>query len=68
MCIVYKSLICKNLLPALGIVIVTIILLTINEFTELTFVKDYAFIFIIAAMLFGVWLTKLSYRLKDKNN
>lgn len=52
----------KNLLPAAGIIIVTIILVVINEFTETTFIKDYAFVFIIAGMLFGVWLTKLSDR------
>ena len=50
----------KKILPAAGIIIVTIILITINEFTELTFIKDYALIFIIAGMLFGVWLTKIS--------
>lgn len=54
----------KLLLPAVGIVIVTIILLAINEFTETTFIKDYALILIIAGMLFGVWLTKLSDRSK----
>jgi hypothetical protein len=56
----------KNMIPAIGIVIVTIILVAINEFTEMTFIKEYALLFIIAGMLFGVWLTKLSDRLKDK--
>jgi hypothetical protein len=56
----------KNLLPAAGIIIVTIILVIINEFTDLTFIKDYALLFIIAGMLFGVWLTKLSDRPKDE--
>ena len=50
----------KKLLPAIGIVIVTIILVIINEFTEWTFIKDYALIFIIAGMLFGVALQRLS--------
>lgn len=57
----------KKILPATGIIIATIILITINEFTELTLIKDYALIFIVAGMLFGVWLTKLSERSKEKN-
>jgi len=57
----------KKILPAAGIIIVTIILIAINEFTELTFIKDYALIFIVGGMLFGVWLTKLSERSKEKN-
>lgn len=56
----------KKILPAAGIIIVTIILVTINEFTELTFIKDYALIFIIAGMLFGVWLTKISQKSNKK--
>ena len=54
----------KKILPALGIIIVAIILVVINEFTELTFITDYALIFIIAGMFFGLWLSKLS----DKPN
>ena len=54
----------KKILPALGILIVAIILVVINEFTELTFITDYALIFIIAGMFFGLWLSKLS----DKAN
>ena len=50
----------KILLPALGIIVVTIVLVVLNEFTELTFIKDYALVFIIAGMFFGVWLTKRS--------
>lgn len=50
----------KKFLPAAGIIIVTAILLAINELTELTFIKDYALLFIIAGMLLGVWLAKLS--------
>ncbi len=56
----------KKIFPAIGIVIVSIILLAINEFTEMTFIKDYALIFIIAGMMFGVWLTKLTDRSKDE--
>jgi hypothetical protein len=54
----------KKILPALGIIIVAIILVVINEFTELTFITDYALIFIITGMFFGLWLSKLS----DKAN
>jgi len=56
----------KKILPALGIIIVTIILVVINEFTEMTFIKDYALIFIIAGMLLGVGLTKLADKSKGK--
>lgn len=55
----------KKFLPALGIIIVSIILVAINEFTEWTFIKDYAIIFIIAGMLLGVWLKKLSEKSKQ---
>ena len=54
----------KKILPALGIIIVAIILVAVHEFTELTFITDYALIFIIAGMFFGLWLSKLS----DKSN
>ena len=57
----------KKFLPALGIIIVAIILIVINEFTELTFIKVYALIFIIGGMFLGVWLTKLSEKSKEKN-
>ena len=57
----------KKILPAAGIIIVTIILVAINELTELTFIKDYALICIIAGMLFGVWLTKISGTSKEEN-
>ncbi len=50
----------KNILPAIGIIVVAIILLALNEFTETTFIKDYAFLFIISGMLLGVALTKLA--------
>jgi len=57
----------KNyLIPAIGIIITTIILVVINEFTEMTFIKDYALLFIIAAMLLGVWLAKLSGKTDGK--
>tara|TARA_B100001059_G_scaffold162705_1_gene162233 strand:- start:201 stop:380 length:180 start_codon:yes stop_codon:yes gene_type:complete len=55
----------KKILPALGIIIVAIILVVVNEFTELTFISDYALIFIIAGMFFGLWLSKLSDRANE---
>ena len=54
----------KKFLPAVGIVIVTIILIVISEFTELTFITDYALIFIISGMFLGIGLSKLA----DKSN
>jgi hypothetical protein len=46
--------------PAIGIIVTTIILVIINQFTEITFIKDYAFLFIVGAMLLGVELTKMA--------
>jgi multisubunit Na+/H+ antiporter MnhF subunit len=54
------------IIPAIGIVVVTLILVTINEFTEMSFIKDYALILIIAAMLLGVGLAKFSDQRKGK--
>ena len=48
----------KSFLPAVAIIITTTLLVAINEFTELSFIKDYALLLIIAAMLFGFWLGK----------
>ena len=56
----------KNLLPAIGIIVVAIILLALNKFTETTFIKDYAFVFIISGMFLGIALTKLANKSKDK--
>lgn len=50
----------RYLIPAVAIVLVTVGLVAINEFTELTIVEDYALILIVAAMLLGVWLSKIS--------
>lgn len=49
----------KKILPAIGIVLVSIILVVINEFTEMTFIKDYALIFIIAGMFLGLGLARI---------
>jgi hypothetical protein len=56
----------KKILPAVGIIVVTIILVTMNEFTELTFIKDYALIFIIVGMLLGGWLTIFANKSKSE--
>ena len=56
----------KNALPALGIILVTIILLIINEYTAWTWISDYALILIIAGMFLGVWLVKRWLSSKDE--
>lgn len=56
----------RKFLPALGIIIVTVILVAINEFTEMTFIKDFALIFIVAGMLFGFMLSHKSNK-KNEN-
>jgi len=48
----------KKILPAVGIIIVAIILVVINQFTDTTIIKDYALLFIIAGMFLGMWITK----------
>ena len=54
----------KNIFPAIGIILVASILISINEFTEVAFIKDYAYLFIISAMLLGVSLTKITDKSK----
>lgn len=56
----------NKIFPALGIVVVTIVLLLINEFTETTFIKDYALLFIIAGMFLGFGLARLSEKKKEE--
>lgn len=49
----------KNyVVPAVAILLITAVLVAVNEFTEVTFIQDYALLFIVAAMFFGVWLGK----------
>ena len=51
----------KNILfPAIGILSVTIIVIGVNEFTEITVNSGFGYMLIISAMLFGVWLSKRS--------
>jgi len=54
----------KNIFPAIGIILVATILIALSEFTEMTFIKDYAYLFIISAMLLGVSLTKITDKSK----
>ncbi len=56
----------NSILPVIGIIIVTIILVLLNEFTEMTFIKDYVLIFIISGMFVGFGLAKLGTKSKDK--
>lgn len=63
---VNSNMMSSKLFPAAGIILVSLILLVVNEFTESTFIRDYAFILIISGMLLGVWFTKLSNRSKDE--
>ena len=52
----------NKLLPALGIIIASVILLTISEITTQEsvqiFIKKYSFLFIISGMLLGIAVTK----------
>jgi len=56
----------KNIFPAIGIIVVTIILVGINQFTESTVIKDYALIFIISGMFLGVGLARIVGKSKDE--
>ena len=56
----------KKMLPAVGIIIVSIILIAINQFTETTIIKDFALIFIISGMFLGSWLTRISDKRREK--
>lgn len=47
-------------IPATLIVLVATVLVLINEYTSLTFVRDYAWLLITAAMLVGVFLSRRS--------
>lgn len=48
----------NSFIPFLGIVLVTMMLIALNEWTEWAVVRDYAFVFILAAMSLGLWLEK----------
>jgi len=47
-------------IPAGLIVVVTVALVLLNEFTNLAFARDYAWLFITSAMLLGLWLARTS--------
>lgn len=53
-------------IPAISIVIVTIIIVLINEFTELSTLKNYAFLFIVAAMLLGIGIARFTGKASEK--
>ena len=55
-----------KLIPAVGIVVVTIILIAVNELTDSTLIQDYAFLFIVAGMLLGVLLARMAAASKNK--
>ena len=44
----------------LAIIVAAILLLTINEFTEIHIIRDFSYFFIMAAMLVGVLLDSRS--------
>lgn len=46
----------RGVWPALSIVVISLLLIGINEFTEWSFIRDYALVFIIAGMFLGLWL------------
>ena len=48
----------KTLLPFLSIIVATVLLVAANELTEWGFVREYAFVVIVAAMFLGLWLQK----------
>ncbi|CAI8190094.1 MAG: Uncharacterised protein [Formosa sp. Hel1_33_131] len=48
----------KFLFPATGIILVALVLIIINEFTEFIINTRYAYMLIIAAVLFGFWFSK----------
>jgi len=45
-------------LPAIGIIVTAVALIAINEYTENSFLNDYAYLLIVVAMLAGVWLAR----------
>lgn len=47
-----------KLFAAFAILLIALILVLINEFTNWTFISDFAYLFIIGAMLLGMWLGK----------
>ena len=49
----------KSLYPAFGIIGASLILLFVNHYTHATFIKDYAYILIIAGMLLGIALGRI---------
>jgi len=61
----------NKLLPALGIIIASVILITISEITTQEsvqiFIKRYSFLFIISGMLLGIAVTKRIHKSNQDN-
>lgn len=47
-------------IPFAFIIVMAVALVLINEFTDLAFARDYAWLFITGAMLLGVWVARCS--------
>ena len=48
----------KAMIPFLSIIVATVLLVAANELTEWGFVREYAFVVIVAAMFLGLWFQK----------
>ena len=48
----------NTFIPFLSIIVATVLLVAANELTDWGFVREYAFVVIVAAMLFGLWFQK----------
>ena len=55
----------RNLIPAIAIIVVAILLLLVNRYSSTTVLKEYAYLFIIAAMLFGYGIARF-FQASDK--
>lgn len=58
----------NKVLPAAGIIVVAAILILVNELTNTTIIKDYAYLFIIGGMLFGFILARMSGKNTQKSD
>ena len=54
----YLGIMKKTLMPFLSIAVATVLLVAANELTEWGFIREYAFVVIVAAMFFGLWFQK----------
>ena len=58
----------ETLILFLCIILITMILVALNEWTEWVVVRDYAFVFIVVAILFGSWLEKMISERRNESN